>query len=403
MKILHITAYITGGAGIAVMRLHQALLEQGIGSEVLCMYALDENLSPGVYRTDQKRPFIDRVFHKVGIDRNTRIKGGRKGKYELFSFPFSHYRLEHDARVKRADLIHLHWISDFVDIPTFFKAIKKPMVWTAHDLNPILGGFHYEQDVLRNPDFRDPEDLLRRKKQESIRSSGIRFIASSKLTMQKIEQYLPGVPCNLIPCVLDIAGFRRIDKAISKEALNIPGGSLLLGTGADDLGNYRKGYWLLLEAIEGLTPDEKKLITILTFGAIKAKVKDDAGPAIDIIRFEPVHDKRFHSLLYSAMDFFINPSLEETFGLTGTEAILCGTPLIASATGGMIDYLEPGVSGYLFSPGDAVELRKLIRAAIMSKKEKAVTFGSCRESLLEWYKLNDPISKHINLYREMLT
>ncbi|WP_431293686.1 hypothetical protein [Pedobacter sp. P26] len=78
MKILHITAYITGGAGIAVMRLHQALLEQGIGSEVLCMYALDENLSPGVYRTDQKRPFIDRVFHKVGIDRNTRIKGDGK-------------------------------------------------------------------------------------------------------------------------------------------------------------------------------------------------------------------------------------------------------------------------------------------------------------------------------------
>lgn len=402
MKILHITAYITGGAGIAVMRLHQALLEQGIDSEVLCMHALSENLTPGVYRTDQKRPFIDRVFNKLGIDRNTRIKGGRKGKYEIFSFPFSHYRLEHDARVKHADLIHLHWISDFVDVPTFFKAVKKPMVWTAHDLNPILGGFHYEQDVLRNPNFRDAEDLLRRKKQENIRSSGVRFIASSKLTMQKIEQYLPGVPCNLIPCVLDITGFRQIDKTISKEALDIPGDSLILGTGADDLGNYRKGYWLLLEAIGGLTPDEKKLITILTFGAVKAKVEDDTERTINVIRFEPVHDKRFHSLLYSAMDFFINPSLEETFGLTGTEAILCGTPLIASATGGMIDYIEPGVSGNLFNPGDAAELRKLIRAAIISKKEKAVTFNNCRESLLEWYKLNDPVSKHIDLYREML-
>jgi len=403
MKILHITAYITGGAGIAVMRLHQALLEQGIESEVLCMYALDENLSPGVYRTDQKKPFVDRVFHKLGLDKNTRIKGGQKGKYEIFSFPFSHYRLEHDDRVKRADLIHLHWISDFVDVPTFFKAVKKPMVWTAHDLNPILGGFHYEQDVLRNPNFKDAEDLLRRKKQESIRSSGVRFIASSEHTMQKIEQYLPGIQCDLIPCVLDINGFRRIDKTISREALNIQGGSLILGTGADDLENYRKGYWLLLEAIGGLEADEKKLITILTFGTIKANVKVDTKPATDVIRFEPVHDKRFHSLLYSAMDFFINPSLEETFGLTGTEAILCGTPLIASATGGMIDYVERGVSGYLFNPGDVAELRKLIREAIISKKEKAVTLDNCRESLLKWYKLNDPISRHIHLYGEMLS
>jgi len=367
------------------------------------MYALDENLSPGVYRTDQKKPFVDRVFHKLGLDKNTRIKGGQKGKYEIFSFPFSHYRLEHDDRVKRADLIHLHWISDFVDVPTFFKAVKKPMVWTAHDLNPILGGFHYEQDVLRNPNFKDAEDLLRRKKQESIRSSGVRFIASSEHTMQKIEQYLPGIQCDLIPCVLDINGFRRIDKTISREALNIQGGSLILGTGADDLENYRKGYWLLLEAIGGLEADEKKLITILTFGTIKANVKVDTKPATDVIRFEPVHDKRFHSLLYSAMDFFINPSLEETFGLTGTEAILCGTPLIASATGGMIDYVERGVSGYLFNPGDVAELRKLIREAIISKKEKAVTLDNCRESLLKWYKLNDPISRHIHLYGEMLS
>jgi len=403
MRILHITAYITGGAGIAVMRLHQALLEQGIESEVLCMHALDENLLPGVYKTDQKRPFTNRVTRKLGIDKNTRITEGQTGKYEIFSFPFSHYRLEQDERVKRADLIHLHWISDFVDVPTFFKAIKKPMVWTAHDLNPILGGFHYEQDVLRNPNFKNAEDSLQQKKHESIRSSGIRFIASSTLTLQKIQQYLPGVKCDQIPCVLDIAGFRRIDKTISREALNIPADSLILGTGADDLENYRKGYWLLLEAIGGLEADEKKFITILTFGAIRAKVTTNNERAINIIRFEPVHDKRFHSLIYSAMDFFINPSLEETFGLTGTEAILCGTPLIASATGGMIDYIEPGVSGYLFDPGDVAELRKLIRQAIISKKEKAATLNSCRARLLEWYKRNDPISKHINLYKEMLS
>ena len=32
--------------------------------------------------------------------------------------------------------------------------------------------------------------------------------------------------------------------------------------------------------------------------------------------------------IYSMADFFVNPSVEETFGLTGYEASLCGTPVI---------------------------------------------------------------------------
>ncbi len=49
----------------------------------------------------------------------------------------------------------------------------------------------------------------------------------------------------------------------------------------------------------------------------------------------------------------------EPFGLVGIEALAAGRPVIASATGGVGDWLEDGVSGLFVPPGDA---RALARA-----------------------------------------
>ena len=48
------------------------------------------------------------------------------------------------------------------------------------------------------------------------------------------------------------------------------------------------------------------------------------------------------------------PSLwPEPFGLVGIETLAQGRPVIASATGGIGDWLEDGVGGLLVTPGDA--------------------------------------------------
>ena len=139
MRVLHITAYITGGAGIAVKRLHEALLEKGIDSKILCLFALQENLTPEIYQIHQTRSFASRVLSKLKLDKNSRLTKGLQGDYEAFTFPYSPYKVHLHPLVSQADIIHLHWIADFVDIPSFLSVVKKPMVWTAHDLNPILG------------------------------------------------------------------------------------------------------------------------------------------------------------------------------------------------------------------------------------------------------------------------
>lgn len=56
------------------------------------------------------------------------------------------------------------------------------------------------------------------------------------------------------------------------------------------------------------------------------------------------------------------PSLcEETFCLAGLEFIYSGVPVIASRLGGMADYVEEGVNGFLVAPGDPEALAQAMK------------------------------------------
>ena len=50
----------------------------------------------------------------------------------------------------------------------------------------------------------------------------------------------------------------------------------------------------------------------------------------------------------------------EPFGLVGIEALAAGRPVVASATGGVGDWLEDGVNGLLMKPGDAHALARAL-------------------------------------------
>lgn len=400
MKVVHLTAYVTGGAGIAVKRLHEALLNEGIDSKILCLFALPENMSQEVYQLHQSRSLTHRTLSKLKLDKNSRLLKNLSGNFEAFTFPYSPYKVHLHPLIIDADIIHLHWISDFVDIPSFFTLVKKPIIWTAHDLNPVLGGFHYEQDVVRNPAFSFAEEKLKKEKHHYIKNAKIHFIGSSRLTVKKIQEYLPGIGCSRIPCVLDTRNFQPVyDKKTAKTALGIDKNAIILGTGADDLNNYRKGFWLLLEALELMTEAEKKRFKILSFGGM-SKLSPERTGSPEMIRFDPIHDTRIHSLIYSAMDYFVIPSVEETFGLTGTEALLCNTPLVTSRTGGMMDYVEEGVNGFLFTPLLKEELLLKIRKAVALLDNGVMTNN--RDTILNWYQSEAPVARHIQLYKEKL-
>ena len=72
------------------------------------------------------------------------------------------------------------------------------------------------------------------------------------------------------------------------------------------------------------------------------------------VRFDEVPRSQL-AMRYRDADALVFPSeWEEPFGLVPVEAMACGTPVIASGTGGSAEFLVDGANCLLAAPGDAV-------------------------------------------------
>lgn len=129
-----------------------------------------------------------------------------------------------------------------------------------------------------------------------------------------------------------------------------------------------KGWDILLEAIsilkkEDSLPDVKFIIV----GDGKQRDEFDKnmkelGIKEDIKRFSLLPQQAL-SDIYNCIEAFAFPTVRkgESLGLVGLEAMACGAPVIGSAMGGILDYVEDGKNGLLFSPGSSEELARKIK------------------------------------------
>jgi L-malate glycosyltransferase len=129
-----------------------------------------------------------------------------------------------------------------------------------------------------------------------------------------------------------------------------------------------KGWDVLLDAIsklkqEGSLSDVKFIIV----GDGKQREQfeqkvEELGIEQEITRFSLLPQTSLADI-YNCSEAFAFPTIRkgESLGLVGLEAMACGAPVIGSAMGGLLDYVEDGKSGLLFTPGDSGELSEKIK------------------------------------------
>ena len=145
MKVCHICTLDNGGAGIAAYRLHLGLKSIGLDSKMLVMHrsSSDKDVVQFNQRSNITRRLVNKITNKIIKSEYNICKYIRPKGLDLFSDDRTIYFISKHPFIQEADIIHLHWIAFMVNYSEFFTKIKKPIVWTLHDMNPFTGGCHY--------------------------------------------------------------------------------------------------------------------------------------------------------------------------------------------------------------------------------------------------------------------
>lgn len=99
---------------------------------------------------------------------------------------------------------------------------------------------------------------------------------------------------------------------------------------------------------------------------------------------------------FASLDVFVHTGAHETFCQSVQEAMASGLPVVAPAAGGPIDLVQPGRTGYLYTPGDPGTLRTAVELLVGDPALRA-TFGAAARRAVEgrtWAAIGDALLDH---------
>lgn len=98
----------------------------------------------------------------------------------------------------------------------------------------------------------------------------------------------------------------------------------------------------------------------------------------------------------ASLDVLVSTGEKETFCQVIQEAMACQVPVVAPATGGPLDLVEPGCNGYLYQPGSLNDLRNAVQTLI-DNPQQILEFGQNGERMVRnrtWLSLTQSIVGH---------
>ena len=417
MKVLHINTLDFGGAAIAAVRFHNAMLDMGIESSFLSLKKTVPNIINHVVipdylnkissnQTVSLKNYLKIKFNRQYAKHIKEVKKKRVLKHiankinrEVISFPKTEYDLLHLLpEIQEADIIHLHWVADFIDYPSFFKNIDKPIVWTLHDENPYRGSFHYNDDEETNTEqelkLADNEAYII-KNQAISNSKKLVVITPSKWleSLASNKEIFSNCQVSAIANGLDTNIFKRYNKEFARNVFNLPTNKKIALFVADSLSNKRKGFDLLLGALQEF--EDKDDILLVAIGNVPNINRQE-----NVKYLGSINDERLMALAYATADVFILPSREDNLPNTMIESLSCGTPIIGFPIGGIKETIQNGFNGYLCSEVSIQDLRITIEMFF----ENSLSFNSDKISKDAHNKFDNKkqATKYIQVYKNAL-
>lgn len=311
----------------------------------------------------------------------------KEGKFEILTVPYSPYNLEEHPLVKEADIVHLHWTGQLVDL-SFFKKIDKPVVWTLHDMNPFMGVFHYccDHDQADIDLLKIDRSVLSEKFSAYNSLKKLAIVSPSKWLLDAAKQS-GAFPNASFKCIANPMPFK--EDLMEPESASNSDSAIVI---AHNLSVKRKGMHLLNEALKQV----QHPITVVAIGTGSLEVDNDK---IRIQAEGQINDADQILNYYRQSDVLILPSIEDNLPNTMLESLSVGTPVIAFETGGMKEIIRPGFNGLLASDFSGRELAKTLDKFFKEKHQ--YDRNAIREDAKLQFEAAKQAAKYLEVYKTL--
>jgi glycosyltransferase involved in cell wall biosynthesis len=411
MKILMLNTFDEiGGAARAACRLLHGVRDLGIDAQLL-VQSRTGNAPGTLCHPGRVRQLARRLKMVLGT---LPVRMSPQAPLNNFTPALLPDHLVPEIAAVNPDIIHLHWMgAGFLRVETLAK-LNRPLVWTLHDSWAFSGGCHvpfecsrYQQSCGACPVLGSTreQDLSRRvwaRKAEAWRKLDLTLVAPSRWLADcaRSSALFRDTRVEVIPNGLDTGLFRPRGRAAARKLLGLPQDRKIILFGAiraaDD---PNKGLHLLLPALRSLGAPATDHMA-LVFSSFDKTVVPDAG--MPVVALGRIEDDEKLAAVYSAADVFVAPSIQEAFCQTATEAMACGTPVVAFRATGLLDVVEHQKTGYLAKPYDIVDLAHGIAWVIEDAERHAAlaTQAPCRAAAE--FSLDQVAQRYTRLYASVL-
>lgn len=310
------------------------------------------------------------------------------------------------------DIVHLHWVCHGMINVEDIARINVPIVWTLHDDWVFTGGCHikWDCDKYQNNCGSCPRlgsinenDLSRkvfnRKKKAFSKIDQLIIVGVSHWLKDcaKKSALLKDKKIINLPNPLDTGKYKPFDKDKAKELWCLPKNKKLILFGANSAtADINKGFIELCEALAKIKSTD---VEFVVFGSSEPKKSQDFGVKTHYLG--NVHDDVSLITIYSLADVMVVPSLQEAFGQTASEAMACGTPVVAFGHTGLLDIIDHKVNGYLAQPINTTDLANGIDWVLKSDQYDELCI-SARNKVVNEFDSKVVAKKYVELYKEIL-
>ena len=326
-----------GGTGRVVYGIANALCENGVENYTLFSSGASESSFAIKYATDLQRR-ANALFSKV------------LGNYGFNSRLMTKELISQLERLK-PDIIHLHNLHGHnVNLEMLFCYFKKnpqiKLFWTFHDMWAFTGYCPYFDRIEcekwktgcgKCPQkfefswFFDRSRKLFEKKKELFSGLNLTVVTPSNYVAEKARQsFFKDYEIKVIHNVIDLKVFKPTESDF-RENHNLQDKYIVLGVAA--AWDKRKGLPAFIELSRTL-PENYQIVLVGTNDKI-----DKILPK-NIISIHKTTSIKELNEIYTSADVFVNPTLDEAFGMVNIEALACGTPVVTRDSGGSPECID---------------------------------------------------------------